>query len=314
MDASGKCLEEIVRRIEDRLKPAGCTVTSRDKVLDEDTGKIRAEFDIRITGPLGSSFMDWLVECRDRQGPQPGAWIEQLIGRKVVYGFQHVIAVSTGGFTASAIYAAEKGRILIRCVTDLTQLVDDFDVKDMVQFHPRFAEYKVEVLPQGIQLRRTGRPDSMRTIVLSDLRLREKGVGEFAYLPNFVSAHLPSIAVALEESSGKIRCHFSFQGQLEVRVGQELIEARGVELDYDLVVRTWVPKGMSTKIYSEGSRLIGQVHECEFELPAGIVRMAADVVYKGDGTAEFNVTRLDCPETVDLTQLLLVARQEPIAG
>ena len=70
------------------------------------------EFDIVITGNLGSGSVKWLIECRDRpsDGSAPASWIEQLVGRRDRFNFTQVTAVSTTGFAKPAVdFACAKG-------------------------------------------------------------------------------------------------------------------------------------------------------------------------------------------------------------
>ncbi|WP_176962221.1 restriction endonuclease [Mariprofundus sp. NF] len=119
MSNSGKLLEGFVAQIEKILLPQGISVSTNEKVFNDDGVQI-AEFDIEIEGKVGSTNLKWLIECRDRpsHGAAPGAWIEQLVGRRDRFGFNKVIAVSTTGFADSAtIYAKEAG-IELRTVTE----------------------------------------------------------------------------------------------------------------------------------------------------------------------------------------------------
>src|SRR6516225_6347706 len=99
MAKDGKQLEGLVRYIEEQLLPMGFKVEPNVRVYDED-GDQTGEFDVQITGKLGAGSIRWLIECRDRpsSGPQPGAWIEQLVARRDRFNFDKVTAVSTTGF------------------------------------------------------------------------------------------------------------------------------------------------------------------------------------------------------------------------
>src|SRR5207247_2538000 len=100
---TGRPLEDLVRRIESYLAPEGFTVRM-DQPVRNDAGEQIAELDILIEGPVGSSTVRWLIECRDRpaSGAAPVSWIEQLVGRRTVHGFDKVFAVSTSGFSPAA--------------------------------------------------------------------------------------------------------------------------------------------------------------------------------------------------------------------
>ncbi len=102
------------------LLPPGFNVSTNQKIFDEG-GHPLAEFDIEINGPVGSTTFSWLIECRDRpgHGTAPGAWIEQLVGRRGRFGFNKVTAVSTTGFAKGAIEYAKLEGIEIREVSEI---------------------------------------------------------------------------------------------------------------------------------------------------------------------------------------------------
>jgi hypothetical protein len=124
--SDGKQLEALVAFVEKTLLPQGFEVKTNTRVYDDEGGQI-AEFDIEIRGKVGSTALSWLIECRDRpaKGPQPGAWIKQLVGRRGRFGFNKVTAVSTTGFAAGAAEYAKREGIELREVRSLTS--DAFD-------------------------------------------------------------------------------------------------------------------------------------------------------------------------------------------
>jgi hypothetical protein len=121
MTNTGKHLEGLVREIEKYLLPECFEVTSNERIYNDEGIQI-AEFDIHVVGKVGSTTFNWLIECRDRptQGPAPGSWIEQLVGRRDRFNFDKVTAVSTTGFAKVAIdFAKEKG-IELRSVDEIS--------------------------------------------------------------------------------------------------------------------------------------------------------------------------------------------------
>ena len=121
MSEDGKSLENLVRQIEELLLPSGFSVKGNSKVYNDEGIQI-AEFDVEIRGRLGSTDISWLIECRDRpgNGPAPGSWIEQLVGRRDRFGFNKVTAVSTTGFADGAIDYAKQSGIELRTVSHIT--------------------------------------------------------------------------------------------------------------------------------------------------------------------------------------------------
>lgn len=120
MSNDGKRLESLVAFVEQTLLPQGFEVKTNERVFNDEGVKI-AEFDVEVHGKIGSTTIAWLIECRDRpgQGPAPGSWIEQLVGRRIRFGFNKVTAVSTTGFAAGAIEFARDQGIELREVTAL---------------------------------------------------------------------------------------------------------------------------------------------------------------------------------------------------
>jgi ribosomal protein S28E/S33 len=139
MSNTGKLLEGFVAQIEKILVPHGITVTPNEKVFNDDGVQI-AEFDIEIEGKIGTTKFKWLIECRDRptQGSAPGAWIEQLVGRRDRFNYDKVIAVSTTGFAEGAKQYAEESGIEIRTVTEAhIEQIQDWFLLDKMTLYKR---------------------------------------------------------------------------------------------------------------------------------------------------------------------------------
>lgn len=128
-DKSGKELEDIVAAIEQAMVPNGFKVDVRKQIFDEDGVQI-AEFDIVISGKLGTVLVQLLIECRDRpsEGKQPAKWIEQLVGRRNRFKFTSVVAVSTTGFAGPAIDYAKAEGIILRDVKKISEISHDFEL------------------------------------------------------------------------------------------------------------------------------------------------------------------------------------------
>jgi hypothetical protein len=121
MNNTGKSLEQLVKQIEEICLPKGLSISVDEQVFDE-KGNQLAEFDIIISGKIGTTSFKWLIECRDRpsDGPAPGSWIEQLVGRRDRFALDKVIAVSTTGFARGAKGFAKQKGIELRSVEMIT--------------------------------------------------------------------------------------------------------------------------------------------------------------------------------------------------
>ena len=115
-----KEFEKLVARIERTLAPHGAVVKSPDRVPDRITGHLR-EVDASIRVPDGDSMRLIAVECRDhRRGCQDDRWIEQLVTKRDKIGASKIIAVSSSGFSDSAIATAEHFGIELRQMSQIT--------------------------------------------------------------------------------------------------------------------------------------------------------------------------------------------------
>ncbi|MDS4041573.1 MAG: hypothetical protein RKP20_10390 [Candidatus Competibacter sp.] len=120
MRRDGKKLEALVAFVEQALVPKGFNVETNERVFNDEGIQI-AEFDVKVEGKVGSTDISWLIECRDRpaEGPAPGSWIEQLVGRRTRFRFNKITAVSTTGFAIGAADFAKEAGIETRVVESL---------------------------------------------------------------------------------------------------------------------------------------------------------------------------------------------------
>ena len=120
MRQDGRQLEALVEFVERTLLPQGYGVKTNRRIYNDDGVQI-AELDVEVRGKVGSTDFAWLIECRDRpsEGPAPGSWIEQLVGRRTRFLFNKVTAVSTTGFAPGAIEFARAQGIELREVKAL---------------------------------------------------------------------------------------------------------------------------------------------------------------------------------------------------
>src|SRR5690242_4225994 len=130
MSDLGRDLERLVAEIEGHLLGDGFTVKPRVRQYNEG-GVQTAELDVEATGPVGSSSIRWVFECRDRPstGPEGVAWIEQLVGRRGRLGIDQIFAVSTTGFSQEAERFAREEHVQTRTVSSINDLEADFKVK-----------------------------------------------------------------------------------------------------------------------------------------------------------------------------------------
>ena len=121
----GKQFERFVAFLEGLELPEGFKLEHGKRIRGSD-GVDEAEFDILISGSVGSAEFQWLIECRDRPSGKaaPASWVEQLVGRRDRFNLNKVTAVSTRPFSQPAIRLAEQKGIDLRVVKSV--IPDEF--------------------------------------------------------------------------------------------------------------------------------------------------------------------------------------------
>ncbi len=121
---AGRDFEKLIARIENVLAPIGAEIKSPDYISDLVTGYPR-EVDVSIRIDEGNNTKLVTVECRDHRNKgkklaQNDPWIEQLITKREKIGAWRTIAVSSGGFSSSAITTAKHYGIELRQLDEIT--------------------------------------------------------------------------------------------------------------------------------------------------------------------------------------------------
>ena len=78
----------------------------RKKYRDND--KVIGEIDLLCTISIGLTIELIGFECRDRKKPGDSPWIWSIFGKKTYLKLHDIVAVSTSGFTSTAVQAANK--------------------------------------------------------------------------------------------------------------------------------------------------------------------------------------------------------------
>jgi hypothetical protein len=142
--------EKMITRLEKSLSPES-VIKKNDKLIDRITGTLR-EVDASIRQKIGSSEILIILECRKRNKRADTLWIEQLKSKKEDIGADKVLAVSSIGFTKSALIKAQRYGIAVRT----TEMVDATTVNSwggVTQFAFRYDPINFDVhcnVPQEI--------------------------------------------------------------------------------------------------------------------------------------------------------------------
>jgi hypothetical protein len=111
--------EKLVAQIEKAASPHNAQVKSPDKIKDLITGKMR-EVDASIKYKVGTTDILITIECRKRGRKDDDTWIEQLSTKRQKIGASKTIAVSSIGFTDSAIKTAKLNNIELRTLKEIS--------------------------------------------------------------------------------------------------------------------------------------------------------------------------------------------------
>ena len=111
--------EELVARIEAAAAPKGAVVRSPDRIRDLQTGRAR-EVDASIRYKIGTVDILITIECRQRSRRADDTWIEQLATKRSKIGAAKTIAVSSKGFSESAVKTAEQYGIELRTLSEVS--------------------------------------------------------------------------------------------------------------------------------------------------------------------------------------------------
>ena len=258
MSKSGKELESVVAKIEKLLLGSGYSVKVNEKIFDENGCQI-AEFDITLEGTIGSTKFRWLIECRDRpsQGPAPGSWIEQLSGRKNRYQFDKVIAVSTTGFSPSAIEAAKELNVVTRQVSTVQEISDclgsyEFRVYETKINYVGYSDFDF-LSAHDMECAK----ELLPTIVNPKLRYTDEA--EFLDLRDFISREQAgSKAYKCSEEAVMQQIVFNAEGDFELNANGKIFSISRISVPITLEHIFYPATVLTVKSYDENGEVIGE--------------------------------------------------------
>jgi len=301
MKRSGQQVEKLIQEIEKHLLPEGLNVAARERVFNDEGIQI-AELDIVITGALGSSSINWLIECRDRpsEGAAPVSWIEQLIGRRIRFKFEKVMAVSTTGFSDGARELAGREAIVLRTVSTITDIADDFKVQEF-----NFVTRNIRVV--GVINLNTADPSDKRFLEMSDPKFKRVDETNYQNLQDFVLNHA-NLPAEIERNS-TYRFVFVHRESLDLLVNNESFRIRDLQIPVELNISVFNGKALAMNVYSESNRIIGQEATFQFNTPQGSFDARALLLNRPDGEQDLKVfLPNELPPGITLDSLSLYGR------
>ena len=122
MEITWREFEKLVTKLEEAFSPIGATIKSPDKLRDIVTGLMR-EVDGSIRFKTKNKEILITIECRKRGQKQDITWIEQLVTKKNSLKADKTIAVSSRGFSQSALTLAKQNNIILKTLSDINPVL-----------------------------------------------------------------------------------------------------------------------------------------------------------------------------------------------
>jgi len=287
MSNSGKEVEDLVGNIEQELLPQGFKVEPRQRVFNE-AGEQIAELDLVISGPLGSSSVRWLIECRDRpsEGSAPISWIEQLVARKERLQFDKVFAVSTTGFSPAARDFAKTKGIILRTVSRFADIKSDFMIQSM-SFEFQLIDF------DGPGQMQPADPKDARNVDLKMPMFRRIGDSEFLHLPVFVSRY-PDYLYPIDQNPERVL--FKYDDWLDVKEANEIIRVHLVRIPLRKSNVIKESKALLATIYAEDGKTIWLEGQFEADTPKGKMKSRVQILTLPDGRQSVQIVNDEVPD------------------
>ncbi|MBW8244017.1 restriction endonuclease [Muricauda oceani] len=118
MARKGRKFEVLVESLEKHALNKEGVISSPGYLMDEVTNQMR-EVDVLIETKIGTSNISIVLECRDRKMKQDLTWIEQLNSKLKDINADKIIAVSSSGFSKSALEKAKRYGIETRSFDEI---------------------------------------------------------------------------------------------------------------------------------------------------------------------------------------------------
>lgn len=269
MKNDGTNLERLVKRIEKSLVPEGFSVEVNRRSYED--GLLVGEFDIVITGKVGSIPVKYLFECRDRpsDGPQGRGWIQQIIERRSDFKFDGVVAVSTTGFAPQAISLAKRENVSLRTVRTTDEIADGIQLVSFTLGNPEIIpEGECEILPINESDREFLTSEHMNQ--KCEITFRELTAFQGKTFYNFVLDNLPK---TFDQESDGTRFHYlHVYKPLEVTLGNRKVMARSVRVKIRFRKGHIKGKTIAMRNYDSETGLIGQEVSVLFDAPNGPIK------------------------------------------
>lgn len=223
--------QALIRYLYEELVPVGVIVEESVLLADSTDGNAGdREIDVLLTQEIAGIKVRIAVECRDRRRKADVQWIDELIGKFLRTGVSKIVAVSSSGFTKSALAKAAEHNIETKTLTEAIEAdwPSQFLRLGFARFQavPSVRRYHLEfdppitepVDPEWITIGKDGQESP-----LEEFLARLFGETCEKALSTFLQTDLPSKFVSLETMKGGIPFEYGVECFVSVRTGSDQV-------------------------------------------------------------------------------------------
>ena len=190
------------------------------------------------------------------------------------------MAVSTTGFSDGARELAGREAIVLRTVSTITDIADDFKVQEF-----NFVSRNIRVV--GVINLNTANPSDKRFLEMSDPKFKRVDETNYQNLQDFVLNHA-NLPADIERDS-TYRFVFVHRESLDLLVNYESFRIRDLQIPVELNISVFKGKALAMNVYSESNRIIGQEATFQFNTPQGSFDARVLLLNRPDGKQDLKV-------------------------
>ena len=282
MSNDGRNLEVLVKKIEKSLVGEGFSVEANQRSFE---GKLLVgEFDLVISGKVGSIPVRYLFECRDRpsDGPQGREWIQQILGRKADFKFNGAVAVSTTGFSEAAINLAKREGVALRTVRTTDEIAEGIKLVSFVLANPEITPCgRINIIPMDLKDDTLGR--GKVEFSYSTTKFRELTSWQTKSFFHFALDNLPKDFD--QQSNGTRYCDLQIHKPVAIHVDGKVFVAKEIWARICFQKGRIKGKTIALRSYDSESGLLGQEVSVLFNSPIGTIKTDLTFAFKDDRIA-----------------------------
>lgn len=212
MSKKGRDFELLVEKLERILSGNDVEILHDVRLPDKRTSGRKRQIDVLVRVKVGTHKLLVILECRNRKYKDDVSWIDELAKKRDAVSAHKAVAISSSGFTRTAIEVARDENIDLRTIEEISisDVAHWFAAKEVVVSQPHYELIGTQIKVCGIGPKPS--PTELKTIEAHLLEIKNKPhekllecLGEFFSLSEIWdrSVSLPSeIRQRLEDRPG----------------------------------------------------------------------------------------------------------------